>query len=185
MRSGFMNRKPGTLYSMVLGALFLAMPLVPDADDQVADDLARCSSIDDASARLACYDGLSGRSELARDSSGATAESSPAPVAAPVPKAVQTSQKALDDLGSETLPRKKGEDLKELSVRATVTRCQKDASKKKYFFYFDNGQVWKQLSDKRVFFKDCNFEVTITKDFFGYKMQKDGEKARLRISRIK
>ena len=92
--------------------------------------------------------------------------------------------KTLDDLGSETLPRGSRDDVEKLEVRATVSRCEKDF-RKKYLFHFDNGQIWKQTSDKRLYFKECNFEVTITKDFFGYKMQQDGEKRRIRISRVK
>jgi len=69
-------------------------------------------------------------------------------------------------------------------VRARVTRCEKDA-RKKYYFVFENGQVWKQVSDKRLSYKQCDFEVTITKDFFGYKMQPDGEDRRVSIARVK
>jgi hypothetical protein len=92
--------------------------------------------------------------------------------------------KTLDDLGSETLPRSSRDDAEKLEVRATVSRCEKDY-RKKYLFHFDNGQIWKQMNDKRLSFKECNFDVTITKDFFGYKMQIDGEKSRIRIARVK
>jgi len=60
-----------------------------------------------------------------------------------------------------------------------------DASKKKYAFYLEGGQVWKQVGDKRLYFKDCDFNVTISKDFFGYKMQREGEKSRFRVSRLR
>ena len=51
--------------------------------------------------------------------------------------------------------------------------------------FFSNGQVWKQSKNDRVHFRDCNFDVTITKDFFGYKMQQEGENRRIRIKRLK
>lgn len=92
--------------------------------------------------------------------------------------------KTLDDLGSETLPRGSRDEAEELEVRATVSRCEKDY-RNKYRFYFDNGQVWKQTSDTRLNFRECNFDVTITKDFFGYKMKVDGDKRKIRISRVK
>ena len=65
-----------------------------------------------------------------------------------------------------------------------MTRCEKD-SRKKFFFYLEGGQVWKQVSDKKLYFRDCNFDVTISKDFFGYKMQRVGEKSRFRVSRVR
>ena len=67
---------------------------------------------------------------------------------------------------------------------ARVTKCVKNASKK-FVFYFENGQVWKQVSDKRVFFRNCDFNVTITKDYFAYKMLQDEKKRPIRISRLK
>jgi hypothetical protein len=91
--------------------------------------------------------------------------------------------KTLDDLGSETLPRGSRDEDEKLEVRATVSRCERDF-RKKYRFYFDNGQIWKQTSDKRPYFRACDFDVTITKDFFGYKMKVDGEKRQIRISRV-
>lgn len=92
--------------------------------------------------------------------------------------------KTLDDLAAETSPKATRKEDGELLVRAKVTRCDKDA-RKKYYFVFENGQVWKQTSDKRLHYRACEFEVTITKDFFGYKMQPDGEKGRIRIARVK
>ncbi len=92
--------------------------------------------------------------------------------------------KTLDDLGSATLPRGSRDEAEELEVRATVSKCEKDY-RNKYRFYFDNGQIWKQTSDTRLSFRECNFDVTITKDFFGYKMKVDGDKRKIRISRVK
>lgn len=92
--------------------------------------------------------------------------------------------KSLDDLGSETLPRGNRDDAAKREVRATVSRCEKDV-RKKYLFYFENGQIWKQTSDTKLYFKECNFNVTITKDFFGYKMKTDNNNRQIRISRMK
>ena len=69
--------------------------------------------------------------------------------------------------------------------RGRVVSCQLDVNDK-YYFSFDNGQVWRQTDSKRYRLKDeCQFVVTITKDFFGYKMQIDGEKAKIRIKRVR
>lgn len=155
-----------TSYAVLVGVVwYFAVPLSV-ADDTIASELQRCGSIDDGSLRLACYDMLSGRQGMAQESPVTPAEPS------------------LDNLGSESLPRDKKDEVETLAIQARVTRCAKN-SLKKYFFYFENGQVWKQVSGKRLYFKNCDFNVTITKDYFGYKMQQEGEKARIRISRVK
>lgn len=163
-----MSVQPLTKASCVflVGMISCGVPSMSIADDITAGELQHCSAIDDSSLRLACYDRLSGRQESAPI----------APAARPEPTA--------DDFGSESLPRDRKDNDEKLAIEVRVTRCTKN-SRKKYFFYFDNGQVWKQASDKRLYFRDCDFNVTITKDYFGYKMQQEGEKRRIRISRIK
>lgn len=168
--SGFVKIVTRALSRILLGAVFLGAPLMSFADDVIPDELRLCSTIDDSSARLACYDAYSGRQAPAQTLPSASSE--------------PTADQALDDLGSETLRRDADEKEEELAVRATVTGCKKDA-REKYMFFFDNGQVWRQSNDKRVYFRDCEFAVTITKDVFGYKMQRDGDKGRIRISRVK
>ena len=50
-----------------------------------------------------------------------------------------------------------------------------------------SGQFWKQVSSRRVVMDEdtCQFRATVTKDFFGYKLQIEGEKGKIRISRLK
>ena len=129
--------------------------------DDLSDRVRECKTIGEDTARLACYDGLV-RAEVA----------SPPPAPA--------------SLGAETMRQKDrtGEAAEKLEVSATVTRCSESADGR-YVFYFSNGQVWKQSKNDRVHFGDCNFDVTITKDFFGYKMQQEGENRRIRIKRLK
>ena len=87
-------------------------------------------------------------------------------------------------MGAEALPRKEGSAPDFRPVRARVTDCRKDVSGK-YFFVFENGQVWKQRDSSRLHFRDCAFEVTISKDFFGYKMQIEGDDRETRIGRVR
>ncbi len=157
-------------HTIFAGVVSCSAPLMSFAEDVIPDELRRCSLIDDASARVACYDKFSGRQAPAEISPGTSFEPSP--------------QSSLDDLGSEALHRDGDDKNEKLAVRATVTRCSKGVHDR-YFFYLDNGQVWKQSKNSHLYFKDCEFTVTITKDFFGYKMQQDGEKRRIRILRIK
>lgn len=147
--------------------------------DELGDRVRECGAIENDAARLACYDGLV----------IAAASAAPVPPAAPVAPVVAEAASpppAPASLGAETLRHKdraaKAEE--EIGVSATVTRCGENADGR-YVFYFSNGQVWKQSKNDRVHFRDCNFNVTITKDYFGYKMQQDGEKRRIRIKRLK
>lgn len=173
--------------------LFAAMISTPAALYAQADTPQDCKAMTDDTARLACYDALN---------SAAAPAPAPAPTPPPpeksaqppaivdvVPEAEQPKQaepvatvpEALsDDIGRERLGPKDGE---ELAVRAKVIRCREDLSSK-FLFYFENGQVWKQKDNSRIRWTECNFEVTIKKDFFGYKMLVDGEKKKVRIARV-
>jgi hypothetical protein len=87
-----------------------------------------------------------------------------------------------DEIGRETISRKDG-GQGDISVRGRVASCAKGRSGK-YVFYFDNGQVWRQKGNLRLSWKECEFDVTISKDFFGYKMVRDGDRKKVRIERI-
>lgn len=168
---GLFRLRVFTRHTLLAGMLFLGALPLSYADPVSSEALQACSAIDDASARLACYDKAVGRPAPAADTKATPAEETAA-------------KKTPDDLGAETLPGARRSDDEELAVRARVTGCKKD-SRNKYMFFFENGQVWRQSSDKRVYFKDCNFEVTISRDFFGYRMLRDGDKGRIRIARVK
>ena len=185
--SGFAKKVARAWSRILMGAVFLGAPLMLCADEVIPDELRRCSLIDDSSARLACYDAFSGRKSPAPSTSSLPRPREPLEEKTLDVKEVdkkEVDKKTPDDLGSETLPMGARGEVEKLEVRARISRCEKDL-RKKYLFYFDNGQIWKQKSDKKLYFKDCNFDVTITKDFFGYKMKADGEKGRIRISRVK
>ncbi len=148
---------------VVIGVL-LIFPGAALADDDIVAGLEHCKTIDDENLRLSCYDKLGGRE---------AAVVMAAPVAIPP-----------DNLGKEAIPGEKKKKQKVEPVNARVMRCTKDPYKK-YHFYLEGGQVWKQVSDKKLNFEDCDFNVSITKDFFGYKMQQEGEKSRFRVSRVR
>ena len=181
----------------LLGAFVLfGVSAMACAAESTSAGLERCATIAEAGERLACYDELAGRAapapavtETARPVAESpavwppVAEVAQKPAPAAVPLSEPVAAKTLDDIDSETNPSAIADEAEELLVRARVTRCEKDA-RKKYYFVFDNGQVWKQVSDKRLRYRECEFDVTITRDFFGYKMQVDGEKGRIRIDRI-
>jgi len=159
------------------------------AADSEATAMQKCQALQDREERLACYDGISSQAEP----EVATVEVPPStpkapPSVAPVmeeslakeePGAAATTMN--DEIGRERLGPKDGE---QLIVRGQVVSCRENLSSK-YEFTFANGQVWQQRDNKRVPWKECDFEVTIKKDFFGYVMQRSGEKKEIRIARMK
>lgn len=158
---------------IVLAAI--SAPFVSNAEESAQDGLQRCSLLNNSSARLACYDKLSGRA------SSADAKVIDVPA---LPNNNQASE--LMTVPNAQQPKPKNERHKEpTSEIVSVTKCSKSGGNKKYTFYLENGQVWKQISDKRLHFKDCNFGVTIHKDFFGFKMQLEDTKKKFRVSRVR
>lgn len=151
---------------LLLSALSIVIPSSLFAEETVLEGLQSCATLDDAALRLACYDKLGEQRDKEQD------------------VAVDTPAIPPDDLGAGSLRRDDKEETEELAVVAKVNRCSKN-SRKKFLFYLEGGQVWKQLSDRRLPFKECEFNVTISKDFFGYKMQVEGEKSRFRVSRVR
>lgn len=145
---------------LALGALGVIASARVAAQD--VSDVAHCAGIDDAEARLACYDAAVGRTESAR----------PDPEPAPLTQ----------DVGQEQLENRP--DSEPLIVTGRVTECRQ-SSGDRWLFVFDNGQVWRQRKEGRRSFRECDFGVTITRDFFGYKMQIDGETSWIRIGRIR
>ena len=135
------------------------------------EELKICASIADQEARLACFDELGER--VLREES-AVEETTHDEVAEPEAATATTTdvQPLPDELGSSKTARYTG----------LITSCKKGHYGDWYFF-FDNGQVWKEVNDRRLRFKDCNFNATITKDGFGYKMRIDGEKKTIRVRR--
>ena len=92
------------------------------------------------------------------------------------------SDRMPDYLGrSDKKERKEKKSEEKKTYRGHVKSCGQ-MSDDRWYFVFDNGQVWKQSSDGSYRFGKCDFDVTITKDFFSYKMKIDGGKS-LRVRR--
>ncbi|MGI9236002.1 MAG: hypothetical protein ACR2QZ_01310 [Woeseiaceae bacterium] len=175
--------------------------------------ILRCQAMQDDASRLACYDELnspkpSAAEPVATDpaptapppaesavkdprpvetapveqGSEKAADSRPEPSVAAEERAVIEPKSLDDEIGQETL--RGGDKKTKLAVHGRVVRCQQDI-RKKYLFYFDNGQIWKQKDNKRITWDECEFDVTISKDFFGYKMTPEGENRHIRVARTK
>lgn len=154
---------------LILGSI--ALTASAEANAQDSSDLARCVELENADARLACYDEALGRSKSPeQESTGSATASEPVPMT--------------DEIGAEQLSANPRPENEPPIIHGRVTECKKDASRK-YYFVFDNGQVWKQRANARLPVGGCDFAVTITKDAFGYKMQIEGEERWIRIGRIR
>ncbi|MDH3616314.1 MAG: hypothetical protein OEQ90_07560 [Gammaproteobacteria bacterium] len=161
-----------------------------------------CAKMTDSDARLACYDELGQRvlegesadeqtppetvaEAAAAATSTATAATQPALATEPAettePTGAATDVPSLPDhLGGTSFERES--EKGQFEHRGLVTSCKKGADDRWYFF-FENGQVWKQANKSNRRFKECHYFVTVTRDGFGYKMQVDGETAKIRVAR--
>lgn len=155
-----MKSRPATLIASSLLFLTCTFAGIAHSADPV-EQLKACGRIVDQVARLACYDDI-GKQILDE-------ESSQKPTLA-------------DDIGGAEFEERSGTPKRQ--DKGLVTSCEKGANKR-WYFYFENGQVWKEVNTGRHRFKDCNFIASIARDGFGYKMQIDDTEKRVRVSRIR
>lgn len=156
------------LLVVILG---MVAPSWANANESLQNGLQRCGLMDNASARLACYDQLGGRQN--KDNANVIEPTV-------LPKKELNSRKFSPQNVQQTETETETE-----TVIVKVTKCRKSGGNNKYTFYLEDGQVWKQVSSKRLNFKDCNFGVSIHKDFFGYKMQLENSEKKFSVSRIR
>ena len=71
---------------------------------------------------------------------------------------------------------------KTTEYRGVVTSCRQ-GHYGDWYFVFDNGQVWKEVNRRNRRFKECDFDVTIAKDSFGYKMRIESLDKTIRVKR--
>lgn len=142
------------------------------------DELKACTKVTERDSRFACYENLGKRALQDESTTGKSSAE----------MKVQTEAPALDATGTAPNAAALPADLGNTSFenptqhRGLITSCKKNADEQ-WYFYFDNGQVWKQVDGHRHHYRKCNFYVTITNDGLGYKMQIDGKNNKVRISR--
>lgn len=149
------------------------------------DEIRTCAKVVNSDARLACYDSL-GEQVLAGDRT----VSKPAPKTvvqaepAEQPTAASTTPSLPDSIGGGEFEEQPKKTKAKTSNQGLITSCKKGPDSK-WYFYFDNGQVWKQTNSDKLYFRSCEFVATITRDAFGFKMQIEGKKRKIRVSRKK
>lgn len=160
----------------------LVTPLYAQGDTVAMQDIRECRQINDAEIRLACYDRL-GEPMTSRPDTAAEQAAQEVPSVMDEPSVQATEQdtryrELTEDVG---LPKEFEENQ---VILATVARCG-EANNRKFYFYFDNGQIWKYVGGKKLRYKDCNTRASLQEDRFGYTLQLDGDSRSMRVERVK
>ncbi len=171
--------------TVVAGVLLLSAQSAT-ANDVLPGSLAECASIADDTERLACFDAVAS----AHSTRPPAAPAAPAQPATPEPPAPASAAPAAagptpitDEVGRERVEGGRDEEPPEYS--ATVTRCEENQQSGQTYFYFENGQVWKQANYRRLRFRECRFDITLTEDNFGYVIYIPSKDRRVRVTRIR
>jgi hypothetical protein len=160
--------------------LLLAASTYAQSDDHSKGGVEQCREIADAEARLACYDRIGrsdpvGREELESEPDAA-AESDPSIAGS------ETEDSEYDTLTDDTGLPKAADSNKPIPV--TVSKCG-EATNFKFYFYLDNGQVWRYIGGEKLRLRGCEGTAFLVEDRFGFTLQMDGDSARLRVKRVK
>lgn len=173
------NPETASRPAVVSGIIFLlavALTTPGLAHSDLADALRECAAVGDNTVRLACFDeiaeSLLAAQSRASDATPATAESvdddQPKPLTNDVGKGADS-----------------GKEQRREIYTATVTHCEHNRRLNEFFFFLENGQVWKMSNFRRPVVGECRFDVTIEKDFFGFRMDIPSEDASFRVSRVR
>ena len=147
------------------------------ADSSLQAKLAACATEANDAQRLACFDAL------AAETSGSNLAEQEASAAADTTEQEPGELEALpDSIGGGAFAEAAG--IKAKSYAGRVTSCKKSADRR-WFYIFENGQVWKQVDRRKRRHKECDFEVTLTEDSFGYVMRIAGQDSKIRVDRIR
>ncbi|MEL7448470.1 MAG: hypothetical protein AAFN78_04630 [Pseudomonadota bacterium] len=175
----------------LLAALALANPALA-ADNDLADRLAECGSLEQDSARLACYDALRPTAAAAAPEPAveavapveavATVEAAEAVEATDVVAAAPAAAAATASVAETDGPQPLTDDVAKATIEpeakereeyaATVTSCTKTRTPNRTYFHMENGQIWRQSNSGRLKLHDnsCQFDVVLRKDGFGWVM---------------
>jgi len=161
--------RSNTAIFILLITVFASSGVAQSAD--TVEELKVCARMTDQDARFACFDNLGER--VLREE---PADNKPKQEKMARPEAVTATatnaQPLPDDFGSSKI----------IQYGGLITSCKK-GHYGNWYFIFDNGQVWKEVNKRNLRFKECNFNATIAKDVFGYKMQIDGVEKTIRVTR--
>jgi hypothetical protein len=152
--------------------------LIASSAPALASDLKTCTTIDDAAARLACYDRAAGRQSAA----AATTAAEPMRAATPESAHAATSnQFGAEQLRSTQIA--KAQDTSTMQAHIVGTF---DGWEPKSRFTLDNGQTWVVTDDRSAYVAAVqNPLVTIKKGLFGaYYLHVEGLNSSAKVKRL-
>ncbi|MBT8081903.1 MAG: hypothetical protein KJO56_05735 [Gammaproteobacteria bacterium] len=161
--------RSNTAIFILLIAVFTCSGAAQPVD--TVEELKVCARMTDKEARLACFDDLGDR----------VLREEPADQKPPQEKVAQAEAESATRSNAQPLPDELGRSTTAQYV-GLITSCKK-GGRGDWYFFFDNGQVWKEVNRRNLRFKECNFNATIMTDSFGYKMRIDGEERTIRVKR--
>lgn len=160
-------------------AALVSFIALPAQSQDLGKALTHCASITEDGARLTCFDALAA---MMGDVPAADATITPAAATAAVVVAATTAP-LTDDIGKERLDPKDPDEQPRYASH--VTSCKESIQSGQYYFILDNGQVWKQSNYRRLGFKNCDFDIEISKGTFGYQMYIPSKDRSVRVARVK
>jgi hypothetical protein len=151
--------------------IFLGLQVVAAAEQQV------CSEIEDDQERLACYD--------ARNR-----EATPEPPLdveptglAPASQHSADSSAAIEARSPERFGTKDGEEKPTEFIEATIVEIRESANR--HYLRLDNGQVWREIEDTTLRFKEGR-KVRITEGILNsYDLKMEGQNKVIKVKRIR
>ena len=156
---------------VAFGLLLAMAPAMADlTDEDIGKRLRVCAKLEVQETRDECLQALANEA-LRDDNVGkqATAVDAPAMETAEAPKAGSDQIVIVETV--------------ENPIQGVLRDCRRSYSGA-YLFYFEDGQIWKQVDTRRKRFKDCDWPVTIVKDGSDYKLQ-IGADTYVRVRRLK
>ena len=153
------------------GLLLAMAPAMADlTDEDIGKRLRNCAKLEAQETRAECLQALADES-LRDDKVGkkAAAVDAPARDTAETPKAGSDKTVIVETI--------------EKPIQGVLRDCHRSYSGA-YLFYFEDGQIWKQVDTRRKRFKNCDWPVTIVKDGFGYKLLINAD-TYVRVRRLK
>ncbi len=185
-------------FALALG-LLLTVTVANHASAQTTSlesQLLSCANATSNTTRLKCYDELADR---LRSTSAAT-ERSGTPSSSTVASASKTADSTRPDVdpvtgvpvsGSNEQPAARTgetfdvEEKKKQSIRVMIEKTKRNA-RGDWYFYFDNGEVWKQIDTRNRRIPPLPIAATISRGIFSsHKLHVDGQVWAMKIRRVK
>ena len=174
-----MTRPGKTILTLLL--LVSAPSGIAQSVDPV-EDIKSCTRLTDRDARLACFDDIGERvlGEESVDGNTVRKEVAPREPMTTAPAVTAQPRPAVSGAASPG----GGQAERSATFSGMMTSCKKGHFGE-WYFVLDNGEIWKEVKKRNRRFEDCNLEVTITKDMFGYNMRIDALDRTIRVKRQK